>query len=89
MAGMAAEPHDFGVTVPATTLNDGRALVSKLATLDNIDPADVAAFVENIGVGKFAEYVPEPLARTLWARQNADVVKTVPAMARGMSELTY
>jgi len=43
--------------------------------------AAVAEFVENIGAGKFAPFVPETLARAQWARQNADIVAGIPAMA--------
>jgi hypothetical protein len=39
---------------------------------------DVAGFVGNIRAGKFADFVPDVLARAQWARQNSDVVKEIP-----------
>lgn len=85
MAGLGAESHDFGVTTPKTTANEGAALLRKLAGMEALTSADVAEFVQNIGAGKFALFVPEALARAQWARQNADVVRDIPAMARAVT----
>jgi hypothetical protein len=49
--------------------------------MESLTSTEVADFVENIGVGKFADFVPESLARAQWARQNADLVKEIPTMA--------
>lgn len=81
MAGLPAEPHDFGVTIPKTTLVEGEPLLRRLGQMGSLTSTEVADIVENIRVGKFADFVPEPLARAQWARQNADVVKEIPAMA--------
>jgi ATP-dependent Lhr-like helicase len=81
MAGLAAESHDFGVTIAETNVNDGAALLRKVADMKALTSADVAEFVQNIRVGKFAEFVPEALARAQWARQNTDVINDIPAMA--------
>jgi ATP-dependent Lhr-like helicase len=81
MAGLPAESHDFGVTIPKTTLMEGEPLLRKLGQMESLTSTEVADFVENIRVGKFADFIPEPLARAQWARQNADVVKEIPAMA--------
>jgi ATP-dependent Lhr-like helicase len=81
MADMPAEAHDFGVTMPKTTLEEGGRLLGKLGGMESLTSADVAAFVQNIRVGKFAEFVPDALARAQWARQNSDVVKEIAAMA--------
>ncbi|HZL41315.1 MAG TPA: DEAD/DEAH box helicase [Pseudolabrys sp.] len=81
MAGMPAEAHDFGVTIPKTTLEEGGRLLGKLGSMESLTSSDVAAFVQNIRVGKFAEFVPDALARAQWARQNSDVVKEIAAMA--------
>lgn len=84
MAGLAAESHDFGVTISKTTEDEGRALLLKLATMQAPSSADVAEFVENIGAGKFAPYVPDSLARSQWALRNAKIVEGVPEMARSV-----
>lgn len=81
MAGLPAESHDFGVTIPKITLAEGEPLLRKLGSLETLTSSAVADFVENIRVGKFADFVPEPLAKAQWARQNADVVKEIPKMA--------
>jgi hypothetical protein len=81
MAGLAAESHDFGVTTPKTTANEGAGLIRKLADLEALTSADVAEFIQNIGAGKFASFVPEVMARGQWARQNAAIVKQIPSMA--------
>ena len=81
MAGLPAEAHDFGVTIPKTTRVEGEPLLRKLGKMESLTSTEVADFVENIRVGKFANFIPEPLARAQWARQNADFVKEIPAMA--------
>jgi ATP-dependent Lhr-like helicase len=86
MAGLPAEVHDFGVTIPKTTLEEGAPLLRKLGNMQSLTADDVAGFVANIRVGKFAEFVPDALARAQWARQNADVVKEIPAMARAATQ---
>jgi ATP-dependent Lhr-like helicase len=85
MAGLAAEAHVFGVTIPKTTADEGQALLRKLAGMEALSSADVAEFVENIGAGKFAPFVPEPIARSQWARRNAGIVAGIPAMAAAAS----
>jgi ATP-dependent Lhr-like helicase len=82
MAGFAAESHDFGITLPKTAVSEAAPVVRKLAALEAVSPGDVAAFVENIRVGKFAEFVPEPLLRAQWGRHNAPVVGRIPEIAR-------
>lgn len=82
MAGYAAEPHDFGVTLPKTTSAQATSVLGKLSTMGSLIPDDVAAFVENIRVGKFAEFAPEALLRGQWARQNAPIIERIPAIAR-------
>jgi ATP-dependent Lhr-like helicase len=86
MAGVTAEAHDFGVTLFKTRLADGAALLSKLANIELLNPANVAAFVDNIRVGKFAEFIPESLARAQWAQQSARVVGEIPKIALGVCQ---
>jgi len=81
MAGLAAEVHDFGVTLDKTTADEAMPILQKLANMPAIDPADVAAFVENISGGKFRDYVPDGLARIQWAVQNASLIASMPATA--------
>jgi ATP-dependent Lhr-like helicase len=84
MAGLAAEVHDFGITLEKTGLTEIKQILAKLGAMASIDPADMAAFVKNINAGKYRDFVPEDLARGQWARQNASVVRAVPAMAQGV-----
>ena len=84
MAGLAAEVHDFGVTLEKTSPTEIQPILAKLGKMTSIDPGDMAAFVSNIKVGKFRDFVPEGLARGQWAKQNASVVKSIPAVAQGV-----
>jgi ATP-dependent Lhr-like helicase len=81
MAGLAAEPHDFGITLPKTTKREALAILGKLAGMEILSPDDVASFVENIRAGKYAEFVPEALLRSQWSRHNAGVVERIPGLA--------
>lgn len=85
MAGLAAEVHDLGVTLPGTTAEQAMPLVRKIADLPPPSAADVAEFVANVKSGKFAELVPEALARKDWAMQNTENVKSVPAVASSLT----
>jgi len=82
MAGYAAEAHDFGVTLPKTTKDQAVSVIERLSLMESLPPDDVAGFVENIRMGKFAEYAPEPLLRAQWARQNASIIGRIPTIAR-------
>jgi ATP-dependent Lhr-like helicase len=81
MAGFAAEAHDFGITLTQTTKQEALSVVQRLSATGSVSPDEVAAFVENIRVGKFAELVPEPLLRSQWARHNAHIVRAIPDLA--------
>jgi ATP-dependent Lhr-like helicase len=84
MAGLAAEVHDFGVTLEKTGLNEILPILTKLGAMASIDPSDMAEFVQNINAGKYRDFVPDGLARSQWARQNAPVVSRIPEIARGV-----
>jgi ATP-dependent Lhr-like helicase len=84
MAGIAAEVHDFGITLPKTSVEEARFVIQKLSAMGSVSSDDVAAFVENINVGKYAELVPEVLLRKQWARHNAQVVERIPKIATNL-----
>jgi ATP-dependent Lhr-like helicase len=84
MAGLASGVHDLGVTLAKTTASEIAPIVGKLGQMAEIDPSDVAAFVENIKAGKFREAVPEELARSMWASQNRSAVGGISAIARSL-----
>jgi ATP-dependent Lhr-like helicase len=86
MAGYTAESHDFGITLPNTEVSQAASVVGKLAAMELVSPEDIAAFVENIRIGKFAEFVPEPLLRAQWGRHNAPVIGRIPNIARTLVE---
>jgi ATP-dependent Lhr-like helicase len=81
MAGLSADAHDFGVTISGIGADDGTTFLHKFCTMPPFGAADVAEFVRNVRSGRFAEYVPEPMARAQWAQQNSSVVREIPAMA--------
>jgi ATP-dependent Lhr-like helicase len=84
MAGIPAEVHDFGITLPKTTKQQAMAAIRKLSAQGSVSAGEVAAFVENIRVGKFAYLVPEELLRAQWARDNSTIVERVPNLAAGL-----
>lgn len=84
MAGLECEVHDLGLILPKTNDEEVAPILEKLASMERIDPMDVAEFVKNIGGGKFRETVPETLARKQWADQNASLIRTVPMMAKAV-----
>jgi ATP-dependent Lhr-like helicase len=81
MAGLAAETQDLGVTIPRTSREQGLPLLKKLSQLSGMSAAGVAEFVRNIRIGKFADFVPDDVARAQWAEQSADLVGQIPKMA--------
>lgn len=85
MAGLVAEPHDFGITMPKTTADEAMPFLRKFAEMPALDPIDVAAFVGNIKQGKYAAFVPDALARRQWALQNARLIGEIPDIASGLA----
>ncbi|MBR1146135.1 DEAD/DEAH box helicase [Bradyrhizobium sp. AUGA SZCCT0431] len=84
MAGLPGAVHDLGLTLAKTNATEALPRLRGLAAENAIDTAKIAAFVENIAAGKFREQVPQGLARSLWARQNAGEISEVSAMARSL-----
>jgi ATP-dependent Lhr-like helicase len=82
MAGLPGQVHDLGLTLAKTNSFEALTKLKGLAEAESIDANEVAAFVENIAAGKFREQVPERLARSLWARQNAVEIAGITGMAR-------
>jgi ATP-dependent helicase Lhr and Lhr-like helicase len=82
MAGLPGQVHDLGLTLAKTNSLEALTKLKRLAEADSVDADEVAAFVENIAAGKFREQVPERLARSLWARQNAVEIAGISGMAR-------
>lgn len=82
MAGLPGEVHDLGLTLAETNAPEALTKLKRLAEAEAMDATKVAAFVQNIAAGKFREQVPEHLARSLWARQNAPEIGGIIGMAR-------
>lgn len=82
MAGLPGEVHDLGLTLAKTNAPEALTKFRGLAEASSMDATKVAAFVQNIAAGKFREQVPEHLARSLWARQNASEFGGIIGMAR-------
>lgn len=82
MAGLPGEVHDLGLTLAKTDALEALTKLKALAEAEAMDATKVAAFVQNIAAGKFREQVPEHLARSLWARQNASEIGGIIDMAR-------
>jgi ATP-dependent Lhr-like helicase len=80
MAGLEAEAHDFGLTLPGTDETGIVPLLEQIAGM-TLDPAEVASFVVNIQRGRFSEYVPRSVAERLWAQQNTELIAGIPALA--------
>ncbi len=84
MAGLKGQVHDLGVTLARTNLAEAMPTLKQLADDGAVEAARVSTFVENIVAGKFREQVPQPLARSLWVRQNMTEIGAIPDMARSL-----
>lgn len=84
MAGLSAEVHDLGVTLPGTSPEQAMPLICKFADLPPPLLEDAAKFVANVKSGKFAEYVPDTLAR-----QKCPAAAHKPGGARSTCEVQY
>jgi ATP-dependent Lhr-like helicase len=82
-SGRKPEPHDFGLTLAKTSADEFDTLLTRIAEM-KVEPLEVASFVRNIHSGKFAEFVPRPLAERLWVRQNAELLVRVPSLASAL-----
>ena len=82
MDGLQPELQVFGVTIAKADIGSGERALRRLAGGPVISPAELAQHVQNLKVGKFAEFVPEELARSQWAEQNAAVIARVPKIAQ-------
>ncbi len=84
MSGLKGQVHDLGVTLAKTSVAEAMPRLKQLAKDGVVEPAKISAFVENIVAGKFREQVPQPLARSLWVRQNTAEISTITDMARSL-----
>lgn len=67
--GIACEAFDVGVTVTGASLEDTRDVLASIGECPRI--AELAAFVENLVVEKFDEFVPLELLRRHWVVRHA------------------
>lgn len=67
--GIACETFDVGVTVTGASLDDTRDVLASIGECPPI--AELAAFVENLAVEKFDEFVPSELLREHWVVRHA------------------
>lgn len=81
MAGIEAEVHDLGVTIPKMTEHEGKAVVDVISRLTEAQLASIGHFVCGIRTAKLDEFVPEPLLRRLWMRRSEAAIARVPSLA--------
>jgi ATP-dependent helicase Lhr and Lhr-like helicase len=67
-----------------TTMLGAMPLLHQFADIPALGPIDVAAFVGNIKLGKYAAFIPDVLARRQWAQQNAALIGEIPDIASGL-----
>jgi ATP-dependent Lhr-like helicase len=84
MFDLAAETHDFGLTVAKKTLAEITFVLTDLAGKAAPDSIAIASFVGNLKRGKFAAFVPDDLARRQWAVQHATFVQQIPEIASSL-----
>lgn len=82
MAGLNAEPHDFGVTI--TDANEVKldAAFSKLRDMSVTDWERLPDFIKNIQVGKFDNDVPIELLKRFWLLRNRRYIDDIKAVVR-------
>lgn len=83
MAGLNAEPHDFGVTIAGATEAEVESAIAKLRAMTAADWEQLPDFIKNIQAGKFDEDVPIELLRRFWLRRNRNVIEEVWAILAG------
>jgi ATP-dependent helicase Lhr and Lhr-like helicase len=76
-AGLDCEAHDIGVTLTDCSPDELSRLLAGIPECPPVE--DLAAFVENLRVAKYDQYVPEALLRQMWTRRNADLAPQVTA----------
>jgi ATP-dependent Lhr-like helicase len=84
MNSVAAELHDFGLTITKTSKNEAVPLLRKLVENGPPNAIDLAAFVSNIKQGKYSDFVPEGLIRKQWTQQNIALIDKIPEIAAGL-----
>lgn len=81
MAALSLDTHDLGLTFDGATESEVRSVFETLATNPAPSPSLIADFVKNVATGKYAEFVPDHLARKVWALQNERIVSAIPTLA--------
>ncbi len=82
MAGLNAEPHDFGVTIADANEVKLDAAFSKLRDMSVADWERLPDFIKNIQVGKFDNDVPIELLKRFWLGRNRRSIDDIQAVVR-------
>lgn len=82
MAGLNAEPHDFGVTIADATEVRLETAFAKLRSLPMAEWDRLPDFIKNIQAGKFDEDVPIELLKRFWLRRNKALIDDVRTSLR-------
>lgn len=80
MAGIEAEVHDLGVSIPNTTEQEAWAVIEIMSRLTDAELASIGDFVGAFRTAKLDEFVPGPLLRRLWMRRNEAAIACVPGL---------
>ncbi|SDT88010.1 DEAD/DEAH box helicase [Stappia sp. ES.058] len=83
-AGVKAWPHDVGITLEDTSLEEARSLLKHMATTPPPTSQALAEFIESFETAKYDDYAPVSLLRRLWARDHTELTRMLPAMARAV-----
>jgi len=84
LAGFRGRVHELGLTLARTRVAKVLEWLQGLAEEQPMDADCIASVVANIASGKFREYVPEGLARALWAEQNSRAINAISHVARDL-----
>ena len=82
--GIACETFDVGVTVTGASLEDTRDVLASIGECPPI--AELAAFVENLVVEKFDEFVPSALLRLHWVARHAHLQAEISDVLTTLSQ---
>jgi len=83
-AGLECEPHDLGVTLPATNGGEARAIVQQISSSSRLTAEDLSDFVQNIRSAKYDDLISEEILKNEWRKRNEPYCGEISEVAKGL-----
>lgn len=87
MFGLSAEPHDLGVAIQKSNIEDLRTILARIAAFRQGDLDRISEQVHGIRSAKYDAFIPELLLRSFWARRHSSITAELPAIAASFTEI--